>query len=108
MATHNKVKISEGVVWAYLGPEASPPPLPQLEWNLVPADQRYVTKRVQFNNWFQALEGGIDSSHVSFLHSGELNRDPLFKGSYPQDVIDDLGEAAPRVQPGLQADRAFR
>jgi phthalate 4,5-dioxygenase len=27
------------------------------------------------------LEGGIDSSHVSFLHSGALNNDPLFKGS---------------------------
>src|ERR1700753_434954 len=27
------------------------------------------------------MEGGIDSSHVSFLHSGELNTDPLFKGS---------------------------
>jgi hypothetical protein len=27
------------------------------------------------------MEGGIDSSHVSFLHSGALNRDPLFVGS---------------------------
>jgi hypothetical protein len=27
------------------------------------------------------MEGGIDSSHVSFLHSGALNTDPLFKGS---------------------------
>ena len=27
------------------------------------------------------MEGGIDSSHVSFLHRGELNTDPLFKGS---------------------------
>ena len=27
------------------------------------------------------MEGGIDSSHVSFLHSGNLKTDPLFKGS---------------------------
>ena len=27
------------------------------------------------------MEGGIDSSHVSFLHRGELNHDPLFKGA---------------------------
>jgi len=27
------------------------------------------------------MEGGIDSSHVSFLHSGALKRDPLFVGS---------------------------
>jgi phthalate 4,5-dioxygenase oxygenase subunit len=27
------------------------------------------------------MEGGIDSSHVSFLHRGNLNSDPLFKGA---------------------------
>jgi hypothetical protein len=27
------------------------------------------------------MEGGIDSSHVSFLHRGELSSDPLFKGT---------------------------
>ena len=27
------------------------------------------------------MEGGIDSSHVSFLHSANLNTDPLFKGA---------------------------
>src|ERR1700756_2602720 len=25
-----------GAIWAYLGPRAEPPPLPQLEWSLVP------------------------------------------------------------------------
>ena len=40
-----------------------------------------MSKRLQECNWLQAMEGGIDSSHVSFLHSGELNSDPLFKGS---------------------------
>jgi hypothetical protein len=59
-----------GVVWAYMGPERDvPPPMPELEWNLVPENQAHVTKRVQFNNWFQALEGGIDSSHVNFVHA---------------------------------------
>ena len=27
------------------------------------------------------MEGGIDSSHVSFLHRGDLESDPLFKGA---------------------------
>ena len=27
------------------------------------------------------MEGGIDSSHVSFLHRGNINSDPLFKGA---------------------------
>ena len=60
-----------GVVWAYLGPSAQRelPPLPELEWALVPDSHRYVSKRVQSCNWLQALEGDIDQSHVSFLHS---------------------------------------
>ena len=40
-----------------------------------------MSKRLQECNWLQAMEGGIDSSHVSFLHRGELNSDPLFKGA---------------------------
>ncbi len=59
-----------GVVWAYLGsPDTVLPELPDLEWNLVPAAQRYATKRVQDCNWVQAVEGGIDPSHSGFLHA---------------------------------------
>ena len=70
-----------GVLWAYLGPPELQPPLPEWEFATVPADRRFVSKRLQESNWLQALEGGIDSSHVSFLHRGEINKDPLFKGS---------------------------
>lgn len=58
-----------GVVWAYMGPDSAPPPLPDLEWNLVPEDQVYLTKRIENCNFMQALEGEIDSSHSTFLHS---------------------------------------
>ena len=58
-----------GVVWAYMGPEAQhPPPLPKLEWNLVPDENLVLTMRVQECNWLQALEGEIDSSHAPILH----------------------------------------
>ncbi len=58
-----------GVIWAYMGPrELMPPEPPQLEWARVPASHRLLTKRLQQSNWAQAVEGGIDSSHVSFLH----------------------------------------
>ena len=40
-----------------------------------------MSKRWQESNWLQALEGGIDSSHVSWLHAGGLKNDPLFKGA---------------------------
>jgi phthalate 4,5-dioxygenase len=68
-----------GVIWTYMGPPELKPAPPGLEWTQVTADRRFVSKRLQACNYLQALEGGIDSSHVSFLHSGALNTDPLFK-----------------------------
>src|SRR5437868_1262680 len=70
-----------GVVWIYMGPPEHQPPLPEWEFATVPAEQSYMSRRLQECNWLQAMEGGIDSSHVSFLHSGQLNHDPLFKGA---------------------------
>src|SRR5512140_2729325 len=70
-----------GVLWAYLGPPDKRPPEPAYEFATVPDKHRFVSKRLQESNWLQAMEGGIDSSHVSFLHSGNINSDPLFKGA---------------------------
>jgi phenylpropionate dioxygenase-like ring-hydroxylating dioxygenase large terminal subunit len=70
-----------GVLWTYMGPPETQPPLPEYEFATVPAAQTYTSKRLQECNWLQAMEGGIDSSHVSFLHRGDLHTDPLFKGS---------------------------
>ncbi|HEY5726447.1 MAG TPA: Rieske 2Fe-2S domain-containing protein, partial [Methylomirabilota bacterium] len=56
-----------GVVWAYMGPASPPPPLPELEFTLLPGGHTFISRRVQDCNWFQAMEGGIDSSHISFL-----------------------------------------
>jgi len=64
-----------GVLWAYMGPPQDEPPLPELEWATVPDTHRYVSKRLQECNWLQAMEGGIDSSHVSFLHKFNLHND---------------------------------
>jgi len=70
-----------GVLWTYMGPPEQQPPLPEWEFAMVPASQSYSSKRLQECNWLQAMEGGIDSSHVSFLHRGDINTDPLFKGA---------------------------
>jgi phthalate 4,5-dioxygenase oxygenase subunit len=70
-----------GVIWAYLGVPERRPPEPAFEFCTVPRDQSFISKRFQESNWLQALEGGIDSSHVSWLHSGNVNSDPLFKGA---------------------------
>jgi len=69
------------ILWVYMGPPGEQPPMPEWEFIMVPAEQTYTSKRLQECNYLQAMEGGIDSSHVSFLHSGALKTDPLFKGA---------------------------
>jgi phthalate 4,5-dioxygenase oxygenase subunit len=69
------------VLWTYMGPPDQKPPLPEWEFAVVPPEQTFISKRWQESNWLQAMEGGIDSSHVSFLHRGDLHSDPLFKGA---------------------------
>jgi phenylpropionate dioxygenase-like ring-hydroxylating dioxygenase large terminal subunit len=74
------VKVGD-ILWTHMGDKENRPPLPAWEFCNVPDDQTYTSKRWQECNWLQAMEGGIDSSHVSFLHSGSLKSDPLFKGA---------------------------
>src|ERR1700734_4198089 len=80
LTSYPLVKIGD-VLWTYMGPPDKKPPLPQWEFALVPPEQSFTSKRLQDSNWLQAMEGGIDSSHVSFLHRGDLGSDPLFKGA---------------------------
>ncbi len=70
-----------GVIWVYMGPPEEKPPLPNFEWVHLPASHRVTTKRWQESNYLQAIEGGIDSSHVSFLHRGDLASDPFHRNT---------------------------
>lgn len=74
------IKVGD-VLWTHMGDKDTRPPEPTWEFATVPPEQTYTSKRWQECNWLQAMEGGIDSSHVSFLHSGSLKTDPLFKGA---------------------------
>jgi phthalate 4,5-dioxygenase oxygenase subunit len=68
-----------GIVWAYMGPPAEQPPEPDYEWMRVPETHRAVTKSHQACNYLQALEGGLDTAHVSFLHNNRIgDRKNLF------------------------------
>jgi phenylpropionate dioxygenase-like ring-hydroxylating dioxygenase large terminal subunit len=80
LTSYPLVKVGD-ILWTHLGDLEPRPPLPEFEFAHVPPEQSYTSKRWQESNWLQALEGGIDSSHVSWLHSGGLKSDPLFKGA---------------------------
>jgi phenylpropionate dioxygenase-like ring-hydroxylating dioxygenase large terminal subunit len=55
-------------VWAYMGPAGLEPALPDLEFAVLPATHRFVSKKLQQCNWAQACEGALDTAHFSFLH----------------------------------------
>jgi len=91
-----------GVLWAYMGP-ARPPALPDHEWTLVPGDHVFASKRVQDCNWFQAMEGGIDSSHISFLHAPLDHRntaiaEDMDRVSFGVGAAVQTGDRAPRFE----------
>ena len=58
-----------GVLWAYMGPKDKMHELPRLTFTQVPAGHRFTVKRFQECNFLQAVEGGIDSAHTSYLHT---------------------------------------
>ena len=70
-----------GLVWAYMGPEGTQPDLPELEWCLVPESHVFISRRLQESNFLQAMEGGIDTAHVSFVHRYEVDIDPMHVGT---------------------------
>jgi len=74
------VREKAGIVWAYMGPQTLMGGLPELEWMEVPEDHRYQSRWYQECNYAQAVEGEIDSAHVSFLHS-KLDNDAVNKAA---------------------------
>jgi len=56
-----------GIVFAYMGP-GEPPLFPAYEPFLAPTGHVLVTKIFHECNYFQANEGNLDPSHVSYLH----------------------------------------
>jgi nitrite reductase/ring-hydroxylating ferredoxin subunit len=57
-----------GLIWTYMGPPEKRPPDPNLEWMRAPEGYAHVSKTFQECNYLQAMEGGLDTSHSSFLH----------------------------------------
>src|SRR6478609_3823289 len=61
-----------GIVWAYLGPPELMPSPPDYEWLRAPKTHRHVSKTFEHCNYLQALEGGLDTAHSSFVHNNNI------------------------------------
>jgi phthalate 4,5-dioxygenase len=66
-----------GIIWAYLGPEDRLPAPPDYEWTRAPATHAYISKTYEACNYLQALEGGLDTAHSSYLHNLNLDNKSL-------------------------------
>jgi nitrite reductase/ring-hydroxylating ferredoxin subunit len=69
-----------GIIWTYMGPREVPPPLPDLEANMVPSANVTVLKRNC--NWMQGWEGEMDTVHAAFLHFGAMKPEESPPGTF--------------------------
>ncbi|HEY2593939.1 MAG TPA: Rieske 2Fe-2S domain-containing protein [Chloroflexota bacterium] len=75
-----------GVIWAYLGPQGEPP-LPDLEANMVDGA---LAGAIQMEaNYFQILEGTIDTVHAGFLHRGAMRAEDQPPGTFAEYMLRD-------------------
>jgi hypothetical protein len=58
-----------GIIWTYMGTSKDFPVLPDFEFLRVPDEHRVFRLFLQEANYLQVLEGGIDPTHVMWLHS---------------------------------------
>ncbi|HLH78423.1 MAG TPA: Rieske 2Fe-2S domain-containing protein [Candidatus Binataceae bacterium] len=65
---HYPVREAGGIVWVYLGVRAQPPRFFDFEFTHLPPSHVMVRKAVIRHNWFQGMEGQLDSAHVGIMH----------------------------------------
>jgi len=84
-----------GVIWTYMGPRATPPPLPDLEHNLLNTEIERISILHRQCNWMQGWEGEMDTVHAAFLHFGATRYEEQEPGSFD---YYQYRERAPRFQ----------
>jgi phenylpropionate dioxygenase-like ring-hydroxylating dioxygenase large terminal subunit len=77
-----------GIVWTYLGPRETMPAPPAYEFTRAPRTHQFTSKTYQECNYLQALDGGVDTAHSSFLHNDKLGDRGLIRNR----------DGAPRIE----------
>lgn len=63
-----------GLIWSYIGPKEHQPPCRTFAADLVPPENRLVLRVNIKVNYLALWEGGLDSSHVSTLHTNQARK----------------------------------
>jgi phthalate 4,5-dioxygenase len=85
------VRESGGIVWAYLGPQETMTPFRDFGTDELEREEWSATKLVTACNWVQAMEGNIDTAHISHLHQwngvDDIPDDGSDKPGYPSNAM---------------------
>jgi phthalate 4,5-dioxygenase len=72
---------SGGVVWTYMGPPEKMTPFRDFGTDTLAPEHVQATKLHSTCNWVQAMEGNLDTSHISWLHQFDGVKDIPDDGS---------------------------
>ncbi|HEX3592606.1 MAG TPA: Rieske 2Fe-2S domain-containing protein [Pseudonocardiaceae bacterium] len=82
---------SGGIVWTYLGPADTMTPFRDFGTETLPEPYVYARKLHTTCNWVQAMEGNLDSAHISWLHQfngiDDIPDDGSDKPGYPSNAM---------------------
>src|SRR5260370_4006425 len=98
---------SGGIVWTYMGPAEKRPPIRNFGTDDLPPEQRRASTTLSHCHFVQAMEGNLDTAHISFLHrsldDGALNDDGTDRPGYSSQDVSTRVKAQNRV-PRVEVD----
>src|SRR3546814_21067038 len=80
-----------GLLWVWLG-EGAPPPKPPMPFFDLPGEHVWMSRTISPCNWFQGVEGTVDSVHVGPLHQTWIGTAKVAQGK----SIGQIGRASCR------------
>ncbi len=92
------VREAGGLVWVYLGSPEQMPEFPKWPCFSVPPSNRLAVYAVVSCNYVQVMEGLIDSSHLSTLHTSPLKTTGSSELDFAKQTTHMQSDAAPRIE----------
>lgn len=92
------VREAGGMVWTYMGPAELQPPFPNYAFMDVPQSHRLNAMAVVPCNFIQVMEGLVDSSHLSVLHTVGLKNTDASELAFAAKTSHMQFDAAPRIE----------